>query len=61
MVIIRRNMRKTDRKSNAAGPDEELNFKKPTEAPKRSHRLFSVGWFFELAQKRYYKTVGGKK
>jgi len=53
-------MRKTDLISNVAGADEELNFKKPTRAPKRSHRVFSWGWFFELAQKRYYQTVGGK-
>lgn len=53
-------MRKTDRISNVAGTDEELNFKKPTEAPKRSHRLFKGGWFFELAQKTYNQIVGRK-
>lgn len=50
----------TDSINESIPQDEELDFKKILEAPERSHRLFSRGWFFEKAQKRYYRTLRGK-
>ena len=50
----------TDSLSESMSDSEELDLKKILEAPKRSHRLFSRGRFFEKAQKRYYRKLRGK-
>lgn len=43
--------------NDSVGPDEELAFRKILDVPKRSHRLFSWGWFLEKAEKRHYKAI----
>lgn len=50
----------TDSISKSVSPDEELQLRKVLGLPKRSHRLFSWGWFLEKAEKRHYKSVRGK-